>query len=142
MSEQPAERLRREMQTVRQGLDNDAEHVAASARRLRDWRYYVHAYPWACIGACAVVGYLVIPKKTNVITPRLKDLEQLAKKNELVVKRAANVSSSRSLGRTAAVFIGNALLRAGLSYLGRRVGKTAGEEMAPDHEIGRPIVPR
>ena len=142
MQEQSAERLRRDMRTVRQGLNNDAKDVAASARRLRDWRHYVHAHPWACVGACVAIGYLAIPKKTNVIKPRLKDLEQLAKRNELVVKRASDTASSHGLGRTAAVFLGNALLRAGLLYIGRQVGKKAGQDMAIDHEIGRPIVPR
>lgn len=64
-----ADRIRLEMVRVRGELHDDVEEVVASARALTDWRRYVRSYPWACLGAAAVVGYWIVPRRA---APKIK----------------------------------------------------------------------
>jgi len=52
------------MQGIRRDIDQDLEDVSASARNLVDWKHYVNAYPWLCLGAAAALGFLVVPKRS------------------------------------------------------------------------------
>ena len=52
------------MQGIRCEIDQDLEDVSASARSMVDWRHYVKTYPWACLGTAAVLGFLVVPKRS------------------------------------------------------------------------------
>ncbi len=61
MAPEHVDDIRRRMSEIRQVLANDASHLAVSARRQADWRYYVTRHPWLCAGAAAVFGYLLVP---------------------------------------------------------------------------------
>ena len=56
--------VRARMQGIRCDIDQDLEDVSASARSMVDWKHYVKAYPWVCLGAAAALGFLIVPKRS------------------------------------------------------------------------------
>jgi len=65
--ESRAEQLRQEMRCIRRGLGENVEELVVQAERLMDWRYYVHRYPWASIGAAAFLGFFLVPGRSVVL---------------------------------------------------------------------------
>jgi len=57
--------IRRKMGQIRRELHEDIREVVAGAEAATDWRRYVRSYPWAAVGAAAVVGFLVVPKASR-----------------------------------------------------------------------------
>jgi hypothetical protein len=66
---QQADTLRREMRSIRRELGDNVEELVENAERLMDWRYYVHRYPWVTVGAAALLGYFLVPRRivTNAL---------------------------------------------------------------------------
>ena len=58
------ETVQSRMQGVRRDIDQDLKDVSASARGMIDWKHYVKAYPWVCVGAAAALGFLIVPKRS------------------------------------------------------------------------------
>ncbi|HEX5104768.1 MAG TPA: hypothetical protein VFV87_13195 [Pirellulaceae bacterium] len=111
-----ADEIQREMQQVRVELREDMQVMVQSARELTDWTYYVRTYPWACMGAAAAIGFLIVPPRTPVIRPDPKDLLELVKDQKVTVKmeeKRAAPSFAGSLLRMAA----GSLLQGGLAIL-------------------------
>ena len=52
-------------------IDHDLEDVSASARSMVDWKHYVKAYPWVCLGTAAALGFLIVPKRSTVDQRRI-----------------------------------------------------------------------
>lgn len=50
------------MSRVRHEARNDAADMRQSMNTLFDWRYYVKRHPWACAGAAAAVGAMLVPR--------------------------------------------------------------------------------
>ena len=57
--------VRARMQGIRCEIDQDLEDVSISARRMVDWKHYVKAYPWVCLGTAAALGFLMVPKRST-----------------------------------------------------------------------------
>jgi len=55
--------IRQRMEEVRCDLDEDVQEIVEGARDMGDWRSYVRSYPWVCLGAAAVAGYLIVPRR-------------------------------------------------------------------------------
>ncbi len=53
-----------QMQGIRREIDRDLQDVSKSARSMVDWKHYVKAYPWVCLGAAAALGFLIVPKRS------------------------------------------------------------------------------
>ena len=60
---QQADVLRREMRSIRREFGDSVEELVENAERLMDWRYYWERYPWAMVGAAALLGYFVVPRR-------------------------------------------------------------------------------
>lgn len=71
-----AERIRREMQNVRQEMGADMQDIVHGAQQLTDWRYYVRTHPWACVAGAFALGFLVTPARKRVL-PANADIERL-----------------------------------------------------------------
>jgi len=56
--------VRVRMQGIRCEIDQDLEDVSASVHNMVDWKHYVEAYPWLCVGAAAALGFLIVPKRS------------------------------------------------------------------------------
>ena len=53
------------MQRIRCEIDQDLQDVSASAHSMVNWKHYVKTYPWVCLGAAAVLGFLIVPKRSR-----------------------------------------------------------------------------
>ena len=132
MSEQlSAEDLRRLMDVVRHRMRGEAANVATSAKKLADWRFYLHEFTGPVLAAVGFAGFLLVPKKAKPIAD-LATLEQLAEKKGWVVDREKVVSARKPGMMDAAVSAAsNMVLRAGIAFAGQQVGKILGQRV-PD----------
>jgi hypothetical protein len=91
--------LRRELELDARKLEADVQSVSRSARELADWRFYVERFPLAAAAGAAIVGYMIVPRRPQVIVPDADTLAQMAKNNQVWVKtgRAKPVEKERGL---------------------------------------------
>jgi hypothetical protein len=78
-----AEQVREEMRRLRSQMDADVECFVENTRVLLDWHSYYRSAPWLCLGAAAVVGYLVVPSKTRLVTIGGEQLAELARNRQV-----------------------------------------------------------
>ena len=69
--------IRQRMEEVRCDLDEDVQEIVEGARDMGDWRSYVRSYPWVCLGAAAVAGYLIVPRRPWETLARLANQGRL-----------------------------------------------------------------
>jgi hypothetical protein len=73
-----AERIRRQMKSIRQELGDDVKGIVDGARQLSDWRYYVRRHPWLCVGSAFALGVLAVPGRRKPSDEKMeKILDQL-----------------------------------------------------------------
>ncbi len=63
--------IRQEMARIRHDLHEDVAGVVEGANDAMDWRSYPRNHPWISAGVAALVGYLLVPKRsrpTEVVT--------------------------------------------------------------------------
>jgi len=72
-----ADRVRRDMRCIRRELGDNVEELVENAERLMDWRYYVTRYPWATVGAAALIGYFLVPRRIVTLPTDQHSLTQL-----------------------------------------------------------------
>jgi hypothetical protein len=75
-----AERIRQQMQHVRQEMGAGMQDVVHGARQLSDWKYYVRRHPWACVGSAFALGFLATPARRKLFQGNVdvaKIVEQL-----------------------------------------------------------------
>ena len=128
----------RQMNEVRCNLGDEVEEIVGSARQLADWRYYLRKYPWLCLAGAAALGYFVVPKRIEIISPSADALEELSRRNQLVVKSKPEAKPKNSLAAAALAFAANALIRAGIAYVGQNAGKLLGDTAAEGAEDAQP----
>ena len=126
-----AEQIQRRMEAVRCHLIDDADHVAQSARQMVDWQEYVRRYPWTSVGVAAAIGYLVVPKRVEIISPDLNTLLELAKNNKLVVEANPAPQKRSGILDMMITLVGNAAVRGAMSYLSQQMSKQAAEQAVP-----------
>lgn len=127
----PAATIREEMQHVRCEIADDMDDVVESARQMADWRCYVKRYPLAFVGAAAVAGFVMVPKRVERIEPNVETLLKLAKRNGLVVKSAPESSVNSGLAKTLIGLVGGAALRYGVALAGQHLQKFVSEVPRP-----------
>lgn len=118
-----SEEIRNEMARVRRELDENVVAVVQQAKELADWRNFVRRHPLLTVSAAAAVGFLVVPKRLNVMSPDSETLEKLAKRNRLVVKPKNEVRRQAGLITPLVNLVTGAVLRASLSMAGQHFGK-------------------
>lgn len=137
---QPDEVLR-EMSHIRRQFREDVEDVVDSAREFADWKSYVRAHPWICIGAAMAAGYLMVPSRYEIQSPDADALKKLAKQNRLVVEANPSATARTSMLGSAATFMGHLLLRQALALAGQKLGAifaVDGQEESDARETVRP----
>lgn len=118
------------MSTIRQELDDDVQEVVAEARQLTDWKHYVRDFPWVTLGAAAAVGYLLVPRRLEVVRPDAESLAKLARRDGFVVEHRPKQSAGPGLLETFASMAGRILLRTALTQASQQVGRLLGERAA------------
>ncbi len=122
--------IREQMETVRCHLSNDVDGMVRSARNMLDWQSVVRRFPWVCVGAAAAAGYLLIPRRVEIISPDPETLLDLAKRNKLVVKAKPSPRPRDSLISTLFNLAANAAVRGATSYVSQQAGRLAGGRRA------------
>ena len=117
----PPVAIQQRMAAIRSEGREQAEVLVENSRQLTDWRYYVKRYPWACVGIMAAVGYLIVPRRVDVMSPDAKTLERLAKKNRLVVEANPRPTPRGGPLTTAARFLTNLLMREAIGFAAREI---------------------
>ena len=140
-----AQEIRRQMDHIRRDMRVEMDDIVQNARVLSDWRFYVRSYPWVCLAAAAGLGYMVVPRRLEVVSPDATTLEQLAKKHRLVVKPDTEPQEKKSMVNKLVTFAASMALRGALAYAGQAVGKFVGTEAAAatdERNRSRPGAPR
>ncbi len=131
MNEVRAAEIRRRMEEVRCELGEDVEQIVSSAKTITDWRFYIEHYPWACVGAAAALGYLLVPSRVHVIRPDASALAELAKQNKVVVKAGTETRRS-GMGSMLMGLVARAALRGATAFLAAKfTQQVAGDEQTP-----------
>jgi len=125
-----AEQVRQRMQAIRQNLSPEVDEIVSNARDLMDWHYYVKAFPWWSLAGAAVLGYLAVPRKLEIIRPDAGTIEKLAKHNQLVVEHKSQAKEKPGVVESILHLTANMVVRAGVAYLGQKMGRLFGEQAA------------
>jgi hypothetical protein len=124
-SDQSAEVIRKRMAELRSELTSDVRDVKRSAREMTNPLYYVRRFPWATAAAAAVIGYLLVPKKKQVIKPDPEMLAELIRKHQINFDTTKAPSDSQGMLKSLAVMGLTWALRTGLTYAGEQLAAAA-----------------
>jgi hypothetical protein len=141
--------LRQKMEQIRCDLASNVTHLSDDAKTLTDYRYYVRQHPWISLGAAAAVGLLLVPRKTKQ-QPMSTDpavLEELLKKNQLVVQTKSEVNQKRGLIATGASLLAAAAMKAAMNYAQKKaterlINYAHAREQATRTPVSYPTHPR
>jgi hypothetical protein len=100
------------------------EDMSAHARTMLDWKHYVKTYPWVCLGTAAVLGFLIVPKRSSAINVDLVTPTALTKSGHLVVKPAP--TAARGLVDALVATVVSIAVREATAYLGQSAGRLLG----------------
>ena len=121
--------VRTRMQGIRGDINQDLKNVSASARNLIDWKHYVKAYPWVCLGAAVAVGFLIVPKRTAANHADLGRPTEPVKTGPWVVTPAP-AAAGGWVETLVATVVGIAV-REATAYFGRIAGRLLGITKPP-----------
>ena len=130
-----ADDLRERMASVRSSLASDVAEVQSATSELTDWRYYVRQHPLAVAGAAAALGYLLVPRRTEVIKPSAAELAKLARRDKVYVSnKPQKASKDRSLLDRGLSIAGAFAARAATAYVSQQLGRATGKTAADANE--------
>jgi len=116
-SDEPAEKICKRMAELRRELAYDVQDVSRSAKAMASPSFYIRKFPWATIAVAAGVGYLVIPKKKQVIQPDMNTLAELVRKNQVNINTSKASADSKGAIKTLAAMGLSWAAKAGMNYL-------------------------
>ena len=124
-----ADQISSQMEQYRLEFDSEVEQFVKGANALGDWKQYVKASPLLAFAACAVVGFLVVPrtKSKNYINADPEMIANLVRRDKLVVAPPQKVKRSEGLvsGLTGSI------LRIGMQTAAGAVMAKLGEKATP-----------
>lgn len=130
-----AERIRQEMQNVRQDMGAGVQDVVQGARQLSDWRYYVRKHPWVCVGSAFALGFLATPARRRILSGNL-DVASLVQQLKGGVATGAPMLPGGVAGRILA-FVGPIILQNAAAFVAQRF---APHDPSPAAEPADPTV--
>ena len=113
------------MAELRRELTCDIRDVRRSASEMANPMHYIRRYPLATAAVAAAVGYLLIPKKKQVIKPDPEMLAELFKKHQINLDSPQVSSESKGMLKSLAVMGLTWALRTGLTYAGQQLAAAA-----------------
>jgi len=120
LNSQETKAIRQRMEEVRCDLDKDIQGIVEGTRDLRDWRSYVRAYPWVCVGAVLSVGYAIVPRRHVTMQPNAETIAELVEQSR--VAATSDLPSKSTTRGILLAFVGNLVLRGVASYVGQQAG--------------------
>ena len=118
------------MRGIRRNIRADVHKVVTNTTQMLDWKSYVKSFPWTSIAVAATVGYLLVPRRMQVIAYDKTTLENYLKDHELTAAPAPPPPPppQKSLANEALKFAGTVAFRVGMAYA-TRVGMQMMESM-------------
>lgn len=120
-----ADAVRRRMAELRQDLSSDVRDVGRSAREMTDWTHYVRRFPWATVAVAAAIGYMLVPRKKQGISPDPALLAEMVKNREVRVEGLDRAKESKGLLKSLLVMGVTWAAKAGMEYMGSRLRSAA-----------------
>ena len=118
-----ADAVRTQMKRIRRDIDQGMQDIDQHMEDMVDWRHYVRTYPWICLGTAAMLGFLIVPKRST--TKRvLHSLSELAKSGHLADKPA--LIPTRGLVGGLLATVASLAIREATAYVGRSAGRSLG----------------
>ncbi len=120
----PADAIRLRMAELRRELMSDVRDVGRSARAMTSLSFYVRRFPWATVAGAAALGFMLVPKKKQVIYPDAEALAEMVRKKQVRVDTSKAATESQGLLKTLIVMGLTWAGRASLNYVAHRVATT------------------
>ena len=93
-----------------------------------DWKHYVKAHPWVCLGAAAVLGFLIVPKRSRGTSA---DLPAPTEAAETARPVAAAPTAVRGMVDALVGAVAGIAVREAIADLGQSAGKFLREAERP-----------
>lgn len=120
MEDRPSDaELLQRMHALRSHLGTEVQAAKQRVHQLADWRHHVKSAPWQSIGAAAVVGYLMVPKRIVKKQLDAEQLEKLTDRHPVIVTRQEG--PHQSLLNTLLAVGGAALAKSASTYLANKL---------------------
>jgi ElaB/YqjD/DUF883 family membrane-anchored ribosome-binding protein len=139
-SEESAEAIRRRMAELRSELTCDVRDVhrstremAEHAKELANPMYYIRRFPWASAAVAVAIGYLLVPKKRQVIKPDPEMLAELVRTKQIKVD-TGKAADKQTMLQSLAVMGLTWAAKTGLNYATQHLASMAMNRPAPPVE--------
>jgi hypothetical protein len=135
--------MRQRMSHLRSQITTEAADMAASARKLTDWRYHFRKMPWVAIGGAAALGFLLVPRKQRGV----ERAAEFTQEKLIELARAINPSAmpkqqSFSLGRTLFSSLSGPIAKAAAGIVASHVATFMAARASTQEPASTPNQPR
>ena len=137
--DEPAEKICRRMAELRRELVHDMQDVSRSAKAMASPSFYIRKFPWATLAIAAGVGYMLIPKKKQVIKPDMEALAELVRKNQVNINASKAAEESQGMVKTLAVMGLTWAAKAGMNYVVKQLTTAATKAAEPKPAPSSPV---
>lgn len=121
-----ASEIRQRMSAIRHDIEDDVDGIVRNAQELTNWKHYVRTFPWESLAAAVTAGYIVVPRRLEVVSPDAAQLATLARKDRIVVTNSPSSEARPGLLTNAANLAATAIMRTALGYATHRFGASLG----------------
>jgi hypothetical protein len=137
--EEPAEKICKRMAELRRELVHDMQDVSRSAKAMTSPSFYIRKFPWATLAIAAGVGYMLIPKKKQVVQPDMAALAELIRKNQVNINASQVAEESPGMVKTLAVMGLTWAAKAGMNYVIQQLTTAATKAKEPKSAPSSPV---
>jgi len=116
-SDDDADAIRRRMAQLRRELTFDVRDVGRSARAMANPAFFVRKFPWATTAIAAAIGYMLIPKKKEIVQPDPQMLAELIRKNQVKIDTSAASKEREGMLKSLVVMGVTWAAKAGINYM-------------------------
>jgi hypothetical protein len=116
-----AETIRRRMAELRRELTFDVRDVGRSARAMANPVFFVRKFPWATTAVAALVGFMLVPKKKQIVQPDPEMLAELVRKNQVKLDSSAASKDQQGMLKSLVVMGATWAAKQGINYMIQRL---------------------
>jgi hypothetical protein len=123
------------MGELRRELTIDVRDVSRSAREMASPMYYIRHFPWASAAVALAVGYVLVPKKKQVVKPDPEMLAEMVRKQQVKIDTAKVSSDKDSMLKSLVVMGLTWGLKTGLNYMTQRITTAAVQKSQQEQQV-------